>query len=109
MADGATLKNDDLLDIDRAELEEAISELADGKLAVSEATNALRSQIKTTLETTGWNKDALAIIRRIAAMSETKRADCLRTLLPMMDVMDAAIWADERADMLADPTEELGE
>lgn len=105
--DGAKLGDNSLLDIDRNEVEQYLEELANKKRGIDEKTGELRARIKEVIESTGWNKKALSDIRKIDAMSDTARADYLRTFLPMLDVMDAAHWKDERVDMLGDPTDNI--
>lgn len=87
------------------DLNNDIDELSGMAKAVSEANGALRSRLNTILETRGYNKKALAIMRQIDGMSETGRADFLRTFEPMLEAMLECKWRAAMADML----EGLGE
>lgn len=98
-------KSNSEIDIDYGELQEILNELEDKKDTVSEATGALRSRIKAVVDETGWHKGALAKIREIDAMSETARADFLRTFEPMFDAMVSQKWRDEMQDLFKDETE----
>ena len=89
-------------DVDGKELIAEIVGLADMKTTIGEATGALRSGIKALLEKKGYHSKALAICRDIDAMSETKRADVMRTLIPMMAAMREQKWDAEIKDMLDD-------
>lgn len=86
--------------VDPKDLIEDLSNLSNLKDGVSEATGELRSQIKQILDSRGYHKKALAMIRDLDAMSETKRADVLRTFLPMLNAMRDAKWDSEMKDML---------
>lgn len=88
------------IDIDAGELQQLLDELESKQKAVSEANGTLRARIKEILDDTGWHKGALATIRSIANMSETKRADFLRTFEPMFDALMEAGWRQEMRDML---------
>lgn len=92
-------------DVDADKLIAWLDDLEEGKKAISEATGALRSQIKAILEETGWHKSALAMIRQIDDMSETKRADFLRSFDPLYRAMMDAKWETEMEDLLADQNE----
>ena len=87
---------------DGKELQKEINELSDMKSSVSEATGELRSKIKSILDNKGYHSKALAIIRELDAMSETKRADVLRTFSPMFEAMLELKWRKESEDMLDD-------
>lgn len=89
------------LDVEYNDLSEALRELANLKHEVSEANGELRSAIKAYLDKYGWNKKALAVIRDIAAMSETARKDFLLTFDAMYSAMKAEEWDGEVADLFA--------
>jgi len=97
MQDG-NLSNDFTVDADA--LEGFLSELTDLKKSVSESAGDLRSRIKSILDQQGYHKKALAVIRDIEAMSETQRADFLRTFNPMLEAMRSLKWDAEGNDML---------
>jgi len=86
------------LDID--ELLSFLNELDDKKLTVNEANGTLRSRIKEILGERDWNKGAFADIRKIHAMSETARADYLRTFSVLFDGMMSEFWETEMRDLL---------
>ena len=75
-----------------------LSDLAQSKKAISEKSGELSKQLERINETEGYEAQAMAMIRKIDAMSETKRADCLRTFVPMFEGMLLAKWSDD--DML---------
>ena len=87
-------------DVYYGDLKTDLDLLSDLKKTVGEHNGELRSNLKHILETRGYHKKAMAIIRDIDAMSETERADVLRTLLPMMDAMNDGKWSGEGTDML---------
>jgi hypothetical protein len=88
------------IEIDAAELQRLLDELECKKKAVTEATGALRARLKEILDDTGWHKGALQTIRQIASMSETKRADFLRTFEQMFDALMEHGWRQEMVDLL---------
>lgn len=92
------------LDIEFTEVEDFLSDMNDKQKAVSEATGSLRSHLKSILGNTGWHKRAAGMIREIDGMSETSRADFLRTFEPMMEVMVVKKWRDEASDIFDDQT-----
>ena len=87
-------------DVDGKELIAEIVELQDMKTTIGEATGSLRSHLKGILDKKGYHSKALAICRDLDAMSETKRADVLRTLNPMMAAMRQQKWDAESVDMV---------
>lgn len=86
--------------VDGDTLEGFLDELSNLKKSVSESAGDLRSRIKAILDDQGYHKKALATIRDIQAMSETQRADFLRTFNPMLKAMRDLQWDDEGADMV---------
>lgn len=86
--------------IDYGEVQAILDELVGKQTAISEATGELRSRIKAILDEQTWHKSALADIRKIDAMSDTKRADYLRTFEDLFDVMMAGKWRQSKQDML---------
>jgi hypothetical protein len=98
------MKDGDIGDNSRIEvefdvLEKALEGLADKKRTVSEATGTLRNAIKGVIEEHGWHKGAFADIRKIAGMSETQRADYLRSFEPLFEAMKEFKWDDEQEDL----------
>ena len=65
---------------------------------ITSATGALRAALKEILEKEGYHKTATAHIRKVDAMSDTARADYLRTYKPMFE----GRWQNEMADMIPD-------
>ncbi|MBM2293806.1 hypothetical protein JQX09_17905 [Sulfitobacter pseudonitzschiae] len=104
MAKDQTIGDNSEMDIDYAELSAFIEEMQNKQKTVSEATGSLRSHLKASLDKTGWHKGAAAMIRQIDGMSETSRADFLRTFEPMFDVMISKKWRDEQQDIFSDNT-----
>lgn len=88
------------INVDYDEAQGLIDGLKDKQKAISEATGSLRSAIKQILDETGYHKSAFASVRAIDAMSETARADYLRTFAPLFDAMMEGKWLQERQDLL---------
>ena len=80
-----------------------LAELNNKATSISEATGTLRSAIKGHLDQKGWHKQALGLVRTIDDMSDTKRADFLRTFLPMFDMMMDRKWRKAMVDLIPDP------
>lgn len=97
--------------ISYADLRAILDDVDSTGKAVTEANGTHRSNIKTILEDREWNKTAFADIRKIDNMSETKRADYLRTLQPLLQIMLDAKWTGELDDLLSqlDQENEPGE
>ena len=95
------------LDISFSDISPVVSDLAQSAKAVAEATGSLRSKIKAILDDKGWNKKALGMIRTIDAMSDTARADFLRSFQPMFEAMYAGKWLSAKQDMIDALDEEL--
>lgn len=91
------------IEVDYADVQRYLDELAGKQKAIAESMGSLRSRLKEILTNTGWHKSALAQIRTIDAMSETSRADFLRTFEPLFDAMVSKKWRDESTDLLEDP------
>ena len=87
--------------VDAEKLDAEIAELADLKRSVSEKNGTLRNRIKQILEVRGYHPKAMKMVRDIDAMSETERADFLRTFEPMFEAMAAHKWRAEAEDLLA--------
>lgn len=102
MADG-NIGDNSAFDYD--DLQRLLDELAGKQTAISEATGSLRSRLKEIIESREWHKGALSMVRKIDAMSETARADFLRTFEPMFDVMVSKKWRDDMSDLFKDDTE----
>lgn len=98
--DTADIGDNSDIEIGYDDLQAILDRLADKKDAVSEATGRLRSEIKEVIETRGFHKGALAVIRKIEDMSETARADFLRTFDPLFEVMYLGKWKEESANLL---------
>lgn len=98
--DVAAIGDNSGVEVEFDALEAILQELRDKAHTVGEANGALRSRIKQIIEETGYHKGALSQIRAIDNMSETARADFLRTFEPMFDAMIAGKWRDEAEDLL---------
>lgn len=85
--------------IDPNELRGVLDDLANSQRAVSEATGKLRSKLKGILDDTGWHKGALQTAKMIDNMSDTSRADFLRSFTPMFETLMAEKWEAEMADI----------
>lgn len=94
------------IDVDYNDLSGVLVDLANLKKQVSEANGDLRQAIKAYLDKYGWNKKALAVIRDIAAMSQTARKDFLLTFDAMYAAMKAEEWDGEVADLFAKQVED---
>ena len=100
MKDGDIGDNSEI-DVDIGELEDFLSDLEDKQKAITEATGKLRATLKGILKDTGWHKGAFATIRKLAALSETERADFLRTFKPLFETMlEQGGWANEMNDLV---------
>lgn len=97
--DTGTGHNSDI-SIEFDDLVTLLEEMDDKKKAVDEATGKLRSKLKEILDDQEWHKGGLAHIRKIHSMSETERADFLRTFKPLFSVMLENQWNSELQDML---------
>lgn len=100
MSEEAGIGHNSDIDISYDDLKSLLDEAAQTAKAVNEANGAHRSKLKEIIEDQEWNKNAFADIRKIANMSETKRADFLRTFIPLLDVMRDAVWDNELSDLL---------
>lgn len=85
----------------------SLSALSEAKREVSSKAGELRNLLKQILESKGIHSDAMAMIRKIDDMPETKRADFRRCFEPMFDAMCVAKWNPAQADML-DGADEVG-
>ena len=86
--------------VDSEQLQSYLDSLSDDSKAIGEATGTLRANLKAILETEGYHKAAMAMVRKIDAMSETQQADFLRTFKPMFDAMFDAYWSSAQVDLL---------
>lgn len=82
--------------------EKIVSKIADWreqeKGRASEA-GEMRADIGVFLEQTGINKRALSFVRSLDKMNEEKRDDVLRTLHPLLEIMDRAWNGNKTPDM----------
>ncbi|WP_412506189.1 hypothetical protein [Roseovarius sp. SYSU LYC5161] len=76
-----------------------LAEIDEIKAEVSSANGDLRSTVKRILQDRGYHKGALAKIRAINDMPTSKKADFLRTFLPMLEAIRPK-WEEEVRDML---------
>lgn len=109
MPDGSTYpKNSPDFEVDLDKLLRELDEIEGKKDEVSSATGDLRSMIKSILDSSGYHKTALAMIRQINDMPATKKADCLRTFKPMFETL-FPVWEREVQDMLDKADKEASE
>lgn len=92
---------DDADAVDLNDLLKVLGECRDKQKTVSEATGALRVHRKGIIEDREWHKGAFAEVLKIDNLSETARADYLRTFDLLYRAMFAGQWAEEMRDMLA--------
>lgn len=108
MSDPQTGDNSNI-DVDYSDLETFLKDMQNKAKAVSEANGSLRSHLKSVLDDTGWHKTAAATIRQIDNMSETARADFLRSFEPMFDIMLSKKWRDEAMDIFSEKNSDAEE
>lgn len=87
--------------VDPAELQSEINELKELAKASSEKSGDLGARKTAISERKGYDKAALGTILKVDSMSETNRADFLRTFSPMFEAMRGG-WEAEGKDMLDD-------
>lgn len=109
MKDLPNASPEDTLGISFEEFVEILDEIEGKRKVVDEANGGLRSLIKAKLSSMKWNKNGLAMIRTLRAMSPSQRADVLRTFKPMFDLMLERKWADEMRDLVPDRDAEDGD
>jgi hypothetical protein len=68
-----------------------------------------REEIGNLLELTGLNKKALSFVRSIDKMEPDKREDVLRSLHPLLDLMDKSWNGQNTADMFETASTQAGE
>lgn len=86
--------------VDYDQLQGYLDELAGKQKNISSATGDLRAALKRIIEDEGFHKAAIAQIRKIENMSDTGRADFLRTFIPMFQAMLDGKWLQEKEDLL---------
>lgn len=91
-------------DVDFDVLSKFLKDVADKAKAVSSKNGELRSFIKSYLDNTGLHPQAVAMIRTIENMDQTKRNDFLRSFEPMMELMVMKVWRDAQTDIFTDNT-----
>jgi len=88
------------VDVDFDALTAFLTDMKDKKKGISSATGTLRSALKAYLDNSGLHPKAVAIIRQLDDMNITQRNDVLRSLNPLLDIMDAKFWIDQQDDFL---------
>lgn len=96
------LRNDTDLVVDYAECQGFVDELSKLKKGVSEANGEMRNRLKQILEEGSFNAKAMAIIRELDGMSDSKRADVLRSFKPLFLAFWENKWSEAQADLLAE-------
>ena len=102
MLDQPNMGHNEAPDIEFDELQTILDDLAGKARSVSEANGELRAAIKRVIDDKGFHAKALADIRTIDAMSETRRADYLRTYVPLFMAIYKAKWEPEANDLLSE-------
>lgn len=92
-------QNSDDFNLDLETLLADLKRLEGLKDEVSSATGDLRATLKQIQEDRGIHKTALAMIRQLNDMPDSKLADVLRTFTPMFEMMQGA-WNGRIQDML---------
>lgn len=87
------------LHVDPQDLAKDLDDLRGTKKAIDEANGEHRSSLKDILDRRGYHKGAMSTIRSIDDMSETKRADFMRSFLPMLDALIETRWASDQSDL----------
>ena len=88
-------------EIEYDDIREILDSLSGKKKAVDEANGKLRQALKEVINDRGFHDQAFAVIRKMDAMSETSRADFLRTFDALYGVMKRGKWDQEGSDLLA--------
>jgi uncharacterized protein YqgV (UPF0045/DUF77 family) len=81
------------------DLMEFLTDMTDKAKATASANGTLRSRLKNYLDNSGLHPKSVAIIRQLHAMNITQRQDVLRSLNPLLEVMDSKIWIDEQSEI----------
>lgn len=84
---------------DAQKLRAALDVIHDKKRGSGESSQKLSKERKEQAERLGCERDALALIERVDGMSEEKRADFLRTFVPMFEAL-MPDWEDKMRDMV---------
>lgn len=69
----------------------------------------MREEIGSLIEFTGLSKKALAFVRMLDKQEPDKRADILRSLTPLLDMMEPVWDGQKTADMFNDDAVEPGD
>lgn len=92
-------QNSDDFSVDLDTLLADLKLLDSKKDEVSSATGDLRAELKRIQDDRGYHKTALAMIRQLNDMPDSKLADVLRTFVPMFELMQTQ-WNSRIQDML---------
>jgi hypothetical protein len=87
------------VEVDFDDLMQFLTDMTDKAKATASANGTLRSRLKNYLDNTGLHPKAVAIIRQLHDMNITQRQDVLRSLNPILEVMDSKIWIDEQSEI----------
>jgi len=99
-SDDAGVGDNSGLEVDYGDLQTILDELAGKKKSVDEAVGSIRNRIGEIVKAETFHKGAFADIRKIDAMSDTGRADYLRTFEALFDVMMERKWRQKVRDLL---------
>ena len=97
------------IDVGHNSLSSHLQSLKETARAIAEATGEHRANQKSVLKEGGYDKFALDTIKKLDAMSISKRCDALRSLFPMLDAKMEMGWKLELRDLLAELEQEGGE
>lgn len=84
----------------KAKIEGYHGELSNLQKAIKEMTGKKGSRVKTILEVEDWNRKGMSDIITIMNMSESARADFLRTFHPLFMILYKEEWESEMHDLL---------
>ena len=102
--DEASLSNSKV-EVNETKFLELCAALSQHQGNITSATGKLRAELKEYLKETGHHKGAVGDIRKIDNMTETARADYLRTFMPYLEAMLAKRWKKQQPDFLDDAGE----
>ena len=90
--------------------EKIVSNFARWKSAEAERASEvgeMREEIGSVIELTGLNKKAFAFVRMLDKQEQDKRDDILRSLMPLLAMMDTHWNGNRTPDMFVEPVEPI--
>jgi hypothetical protein len=76
-----------------------VNEMTDKAKGVASANGLLRSRLKNYIDNSGLHPKAIAMMRQLIAMNITARNDVLRSLNPLLELMESKVWIDEQSEI----------